>query len=492
MNNDLLRNAIYYCEALRKRPLYAIIPAVVTLAIAMVALFTMPRIYQADALLMIDTPQSQSTLLPATVTSEQLQFVEQRVLAREKLLALANEFDLFPGVRQTMSDTMLAELVRRQVNITTVATESSERYSGTSAMRIGFSSDAPEQASAVAARLVEMIIDENRRLRIVRASEMTAFLEREAIDLTERTAKRDREWNAYLAANSDAMPSRVQSLDSELQEKDREAATTAQAISTLIQDIRLSEAESRLGVQRSEGSALAARQLAELEAELTARSVTYSAEHPDIRSLNQRIESLKRRIAQAASGTNGERELSPELALVADRITIGKTRHEDLLSAQSEIQKRIAELRAIIARAPAVQAQVEAFERDRDSMQRAADDINSRLSAARSGERLERSGSISHVQIIEQPETPRDPVSPNRKRLMLMSLAAAMGFGFAGIYIGDAMQRSIRGSFDLRDVLAGSTLVMIPHFRPESERKFFADAVLDRIAGTSHGSPAKA
>jgi uncharacterized protein involved in exopolysaccharide biosynthesis len=351
-------------------------------------------------------------------------------------------------------------------------------------MRIGFRSDTPEQASAVTARLVEMIIEENRRLRVQRATEMTAFLEREAADHADRATKRDEEWRAYLAANADAMPARLLSLESELQDREQEAAAQELAISTLVQDIELAEAELRLGIQRSAPVALAARQLAEMEADLAARTVSYSPEHPEILLLNQHIESLRRRIEQSPAESGPGRELSPELTLVAERVAIGKRRHDALTAAQSETAQGIAELRRILARAPAVQAQVEAFQRERDSTRRAADDLNGRLATARSGERLERAGSISHVQVIERPETPKYPASPSRKRLLLIVLAAAAGLGLIGIYLGDAMRRTIRGSFDLRDSLAGSTLVMIPRWRVEGGEGAFADVFLDRLAGT--------
>ena len=483
MLNDLLRNGIYYAEAFVKRPLFAIVPAAAVVVAALFVIMVLPRTYQAEALLMVETTPTSSSLLPETVMSEQLQFIEQRVLAREKLLALANEFDLFPGARDEMSSTMLADLVRRHINIHTVAAEPTARHAGTSAMRVVFRSDSPERTAAVTSRLVEMIIEENRLLRIQRATEATQFLELEANSLSERIAQRDAEWRAFVAANADAMPARVASLESELHDRERDASTQAATLAALTQEIQLSEVELRTGMQRSEPVAQARNQLAELEAERDSKSVIYSSEHPEMRALAQRVESLKQRIAQGATTTSRQSDLPPELAMIAERITIGKRRHENLLTEQAETTKRVAELRVILARAPAVQAQVDAFERDRAGIWRAADDTNGRLASARSSERLEIADSNSQVQIIEQPETPRYPVSPNRKRLFLLAIAAALGAGVGGIYLGDSLQRTIRGSFDLRNALAGSTLVMIPDWQPETQSRKLVDVILDWLAG---------
>lgn len=486
MINDLLRNTIYYLESFRARPLWAIVPAVVALAAGVAVIFSLPRGYDSEALLMIETYQSSSSLVPTTVASEQLQFVEQRVLAREKLLELASQFDLFPDQRQVMSDTMLAQLVRQHIRIHTVASEPSERYAGTSAMRIGFRSETAAQSSAVTAQLVKMIIDENLRLRIQRATDMSQFLDREAQDLTGRLAVREREWRAYLEANVEAMPERIQSLGNELQDRERELSEHSQAISALDQEMRLLEAELRLGRQRPATAALDRAHLAELEAELATKSVTYSSEHPEIRALMQRIDSQKQRIAResAQSGPIASQELSPELALVSERIAIGKQRQEELEGRRLQTMERIAALRSTIAKAPSVQARLEAIERERESMQRAVDEMNGKLATARISERLERDGSTAHVQVIEHPETPRYPTSPSRTRLLALALAGSFAVGLVGLYVGDNMQRTIRGTFDLQNALAGSTLVVIPYWSPETGKRSIIDVALDRIAGT--------
>ena len=74
-------------------------------------------------------------------------------------------------------------------------------------------------------------------------------------------------------------------------------------------------------------------------------------------------------------------------------------------------------------------------------------------------------------------------MSPNRKRLFLLAIAAALGAGMGGIYLGDSLQRTIRGSFDLRNALAGSTLVMIPDWQPETQSRKLVDVILDWLAG---------
>lgn len=484
MIHDILRNAVYYFEAFLRRPHWAIIPFLVALAAGVAVIFMVPRVYQSEALLMIETSQPSSTLMPTTVASEHLRFVEQRVLARDNLLALAEKFDLFPGLRQTMSDTKLADMVRNQISIQTVAAEPSDRYAGTNAMSILVSYQDPIAAADIASEIVSMIIEENRRLRVQRAQEASQFLSREVDDMRKHLEERERDWNAYMAANAEALPGRVQSLDNELQEKDRELADVDRSLSTLGQELRLLEAELRLGMQRGESNERDRQQLAELEAELATKSLTYSAAHPEIRTLTARVEAMRKKVTESASSGGGaeSQQLSPELALLSERVAITKARHDALEEQRAKIVERISELRATVQRAHTVQAQLEAIERERETLQRNLDDMTSKLSTARIGERLELDDSTAHVQIVEKPEIPRYPSGMSRAKMLVLVLGAAVACAFGGLYLGDTMQRTVRGTFDLKDTLAGSTLVVIPQWSADTRRRSVVEATLDSLA----------
>jgi uncharacterized protein involved in exopolysaccharide biosynthesis len=479
--NDLLRYAVYYVEAFLKRPLWAILPGIAALAAGIAVIYYTPKTYESEALVMIEA-QSRSGLVPTTIAGEHLRFLEQRILARERLLELAEKFDLFPGLRQTLPGTTLAQILSSHVSIQTVATEASDRYAGTSAVRIRFSYGSAEPTAAVVSELINMITDENRRLRVQRASEMSQFLAREVEEMTQRLEAKRAEWRDYFEINSDALPGRIESHQTELQDKDRELAELDQSIVSLDQELRLLEAELRLGPRRSEGVVNDRTQLAELETELAAKSATYSDIHPEIRALTLKIEGLKQKIAaDTLAQATVVPELSPEQALIAERISIAKARHQSLMKKRAETFSRISWLRETAGRAPAVAVQLEAIERERQSLQSGLDDMKSRLATARIGERLELDESSEHVQVIEAPETPRYASAPNRKKMLAMALAAACACGLGGLLLGDTLQRSIRGTFDLKDVLAGSTVVVIPLWSAKWQRKSERDRPDDRF-----------
>ncbi len=112
MQNDV-RMLHYYWELFWRRPLVWLIPSILVFAVGAFYVLSKPKTYTAEALIVVRSDKISPTLIQSTVTSERLHFIEQRVLARDNLLALVTKFDLFPGLRGTLSKSNLADIVRK-------------------------------------------------------------------------------------------------------------------------------------------------------------------------------------------------------------------------------------------------------------------------------------------------------------------------------------------------------------------------------------------
>ncbi|KAA0970577.1 hypothetical protein FPY71_08745 [Aureimonas fodinaquatilis] len=465
MDNEITRNIKYYLELALRRPLYAILPAIAVVLVGLVVIMQLPRSYVAEAIIVVRSDQNANSLVSSTVANERLQFIEQRVLARDKLLDLVNRMDLFPDVRNGLSDTRLAGLVRGHIAIIPLATEESLQYANRSVFNVRFTYGDRELAAAVATELVNMIIQENRDSRTGRAAETSQFLEREVDALTVRLDERDKTWREFLEQNSNALPSRMDALTDELNTREQELTEVGRAIPALDDEIRLLEAEYRYSAPLADTAAAARqRQLDELRTDLANKSSTMADAHPEIRSLQSRIEFLQAQIAeQAAQPASSEAPtLTPELALIAERIELSKPRREALVKQQQDLQERVTWLRDNIARSPEVGAQMAALDRDRASAQRSLEEMRAKLDTARVGLRLEEDQNADQIQVVEAPEVPRYASEPSRSKLFLVLLGLAGVVGAACLYASDFLDRTIRGTFDLTRSLEGQSVVVIP------------------------------
>jgi uncharacterized protein involved in exopolysaccharide biosynthesis len=491
MINELARNLLYYIEIAFAKPLYAVLPGLIAVLVGAYFILMTPRTYHSEALLIMEFQQIPTTLVSPTVSNDRLQFIEQRVLSRNNLLALGERHHLFGDVAQAWSKTQLAGTIRHQVTLDIQFTEGADRTARNASVRIGFKYDDPIIATDVVSDLVSQIIEENKRIRVARAAETTKFLTHEVDSLEQRFREREAVWARYLTENNDSHPSRIPALLIEMQAKEQEFATLDRAVVTVNEEIRLLEAQLRMGAGETSEAARLQSQLAELETDIAAKSVIYSQSHPQIRAMKQRIEEVKARVGQTAQAGSPEaltteeiNALPPALMLVAERIAGIKPRQEQTLAQRADLAERLGRLRTTISRAPEVESQIAAFEAEKISLQRTLDDMQSKLNTARLGERLEEGEAAQQIDVVEAPEIPNGASGPRRLHLAMAVLAAASAASAAGIYAAHLFDRTIRGTFDLANALAGETLVVIPRWNP---RRHIAKAF--RNAGDAGVSP---
>ncbi|WP_156468223.1 hypothetical protein [Rhizobium sp. Leaf371] len=475
MSKLIVRNIQYYLDLLLLKPIYAIVPAVIAAFLGIVIVFTMDRAYYAEGLIVMEVQQTPTALLSPTVSNERLQFIEQRVLARENLLSLAKRFDLFPQVRDTITDTELADLIRKQITFASTMSDPSTQFASNTSARIGFKYSDPDVAAAVAEALVRMVIDDGKRIRVGRASDTVRFLVREVGGLTEQFQARERAWAQFVSDNSDAMPGRMPTLLGEIQDKKRELTELDTTISRSRDDLSLLEAQFRLGVRQADVTTRQRTQIAALRTELTERLLTYSDSHPVVRGLRQRLDALERQALQPVAPDGDIRSidrsgLTPELALTADQIDLARPRLDALQGQRRTLSDRLAALEATAARGSDVETRLGAIQVEREGLQRNLDEMNAKVDAARRGERIEQDDSAVNIQIIETPEVPRYPTEPRRLKMLLGVAFAALLAGAAGVYVADLFSPTIRGAFDLTTVLEGQTLLMIPRWPDQSGR----------------------
>jgi uncharacterized protein involved in exopolysaccharide biosynthesis len=488
MINEIIRNALYFIDLALRKPLYGLLPALLVVLGGAYFIFTMQRPYQSDALLLLQFQQIPTTLVSPTVSNDRMQFIEQRILSRKNLLTLADNHKLFSDLAPTMPRSQLAGLVRNQISLNIQFVDGADRNASNGTVRIGFRYADPKIAADVVSDLVAQIIEENRRMRISQASETARFLTSEVANLAQRFEQRSQVWKKYVEENGAAHPARVPALLIELQAKEQELASLDRSILTLNEEIRVYEAQIRNGLERTSPTARLIAQLRTVEAEIATKSLTFSSAHPEIRGLKQHLEDLKAQIAAMPPTTppttlqlDPGQEMPPELALASERLSGAKPQQMQAVAQRGALVQRIEELRATIAKAPEVLAQITAQEAEKVSLQRTLDDMQAKLDAARLGERLEVGDGAFQIEVIEEPEVPVRPGGPRRAFLALGVCLAAAAAAAAGIYLAHLLDRTIRGTFDLADTLAGETLVVVPQWSPKKHvAKAFRDPSFPR------------
>jgi uncharacterized protein involved in exopolysaccharide biosynthesis len=164
-------------------------------------------------------------------------------------------------------------------------------------------------------------------------------------------------------------------------------------------------------------------QLLALKAELAQKSAALSDTHPDVRRLRAQIaalEKVKVPLTSVAARGGADEQLDP---LLLQRLGIQQ-------NLETTAQK---------------------------------------LAAARRGENLERDQYSERLQVLEQAVAPQKPIKPDRVKIIALSFFAAIMAGFAGIWMIESIDRTIRNSSDLIGVANGQHVVAIPFIVTKSD-----------------------
>lgn len=199
----------------------------------------------------------------------------------------------------------------------------------------------------------------------------------------------------------------------------------------------------------------------EKERQTTMATRKVGVKHPDVVALQNLIDQTKKDLQQASN---------VYLTTLNTRL-----REYDL---------QLGQLRQQTTQFPGLAASEKNLEGRVLSMQRIYDDLQEQYQISR----IEQSVDASKVQLIDVAGVPGWPVSPNRKRDVMLSAALGLLLGALLAVLLDRLDNSIRSPEEIHDLLDVNVLGMIPAIRVDNEEAQVAeDVALERLV--THADP---
>ncbi|HVR60159.1 MAG TPA: sugar transporter [Pseudolabrys sp.] len=181
-------------------------------------------------------------------------------------------------------------------------------------------------------------------------------------------------------------------------------------------DVKIAEAKQ---AQMKPASANGADQLAQMRAEYSQKSAVYSEKHPLMKTLKRQMDAVEK-LAAPSVGSDG----------------VGL---EALQSQQETIQKNI-------------------------------EIASAKFAAAQLGEALEKNQQSEKLEVIEQPTVPQEPIKPDRRKIIGMSLLLALAAGGGLIFLLEMLDSTIRRSDDIYSLIDSQLVVSVPYIATKDEQ----------------------
>ena len=401
----------------------------------------------------------------------------------------------------------------------------------TIAFSLSFEHSSPTKAQKVANEMVSLYLNENLRARAEQSSSTSAFLQQEVDSLANKLETQEGNLATFKQDNKDNLPALFQynlkvvertsndvgaldmrkqdlqkaliRLESDLSlispytpsvlptgervlsEQDRLKALRARysqnsalysdSHPTVVRNKREIEAlEKKLGIV-AEDNDVYLKELREQEETLKALKDKYTDEHPKVTTQEQVVAALQEKIAALPAATESQAPVqdpdSPSYLMLNGQVESAKLELELLEEKRGSLIAKKDKYERFAVNAPLIEKEYNEMVRDLNNTRIKYQEIKAKQMTAELAKTLEQGRKGERFTLIDPPEIPQKPVSPNRPAIMFMGFVLAAVTGVVTAIFAEALSSRVWGARTLVGITGMQPLVEIPYLQIDSEIK---------------------
>ena len=473
-----------------------------------------------------EIPQDLVRSVITSYADQRIQVISQRVMTSENLMSLIDRYDLYPRMRKREPREAVIAQMRKDVGLHMISADVIDPRSGrpteaTIAFAVSYDSRSPDLALKVANELTTLYLNENLTTRIHLAQQTESFFKDEVAREAARVAGLDKSLADFKEQHQRELPDlallNIESLQrAESDLRDAEGRVGALAAQRVMLESQLAQIDPNSQVYTDTGQRVLgpADRLKALQSQLAIDEARYAPDHPDVIAEKREIAGLEKQVGGAGATADRLRQLADAKARLAqDRQKYSETypdvvrlrrlvgvleadiaregaassrrtsaAHADnpayiqvkgqidaldvdratAMAKAAALRAKVADYESRIAKAPAVQRGYEEIARNLQNAQVQYQQLLAKKTDARISANLETERKGERFSLIDPPQPPERPVSPNRPVLLLVGLLVALGLGAAAAALQESLDASVRGAADVRRLLQVPPLASIP------------------------------
>lgn len=447
----------------RRFPLFLFVWALISGLGVLVALF-LPETYRSTASILVESEQIDGSTVNLSA-NEQIQVVEQRMMTRQNLLDIADEFGVFAG-RADLSPSQRVEAMEEATEFESMDFGRESRNDKNAiAFTVSFSTGSGPLAAGVTNKLVTEILELNANIRGDLAESNREFFEQEVARLNRELTVLETELSNFKTENQTSLPELLEFNQEQLialkenltrlENEERELNDQRNAMLRVIENPDLIEIE-RAELSPDE------LELSRLETERATLRATFSANHPKVRAIDTQLKLVKARLGGGTTNGGGD--------LVAQRVSKMKLALEQLdrrflilREQRDEVLAEITELEAAVTKSPKVEAQLNVMNREYSGLQKEYAARREALAEAKTGEVIEDTGKGERFSVIERANVPDESEGPGKLLIAAGGIAGGFFASFGLVMLLELLNRSIRRPADLISGLGIQPFATIPY-----------------------------
>ena len=470
-----------YLEMALRRKYWIIILFLLSILGGLSFFLVAPRIYEATTLFLVQpqrVPEEFVRSIVSTSVEDRVRTISEQVTSRTNLEKIIEEFRLLDSDNSHMSiDSMVAGL-RKRIKIDVKG----ERGRVTSMFTIAFRDKNPETAMKVTNALASNFVSENLKIREAQALGTSIFLADELESVKKQLMEKESELAEYRERYMGGLPEqlrtnlsileRLQLQQDQLNNNLRDAENRKILIQTQLTE------QTRQGPKISNSQTIRNqddRDIQSLRNELASLEGRYTGKHPDVVRLRETIANLERERAEADPAKPGSIGKNSPLSSVDSAL---RRQYQDLdletknLKAEiKKIQSQIGYYEKKVEETPKREQELLSLNRDYENLREVYNSLLGRKLEAGIAVSMEKKQKGEQFRVIDPAKVPTEPVSPDMRKILLMTLALGLGLGCGLAYLMEMMDSSYKSPDELEQELKIPVLINVPFFYTRKEQR---------------------
>jgi succinoglycan biosynthesis transport protein ExoP len=485
-----------YLDLIRRRKLWIILIALgISICITVVAL-RLPSIYRAETVILVDPQKVPDSVVPTSVSgtvADRLSTIRQEVMSPTQLGLLIKEMNLFPELRDKVSE---QELVSRMQKSTTIEVVDSggQRLS---AFRIAFTDTDRNRVAPVANRLASLFIERNLKARQQHFNGTSQFLETELQETKHQLEEKERllqdvksryimdlpESKQYHLEAMNTLRDQLRNSQDQVN-RDRQSKIYIQSMAGM--STQTIDLDQQANATKSPYQA----QLQKLETQLKDMQVRYGPNYPDVRKLRNDINQLKAKAESEKTGTDApDPQVNTSTHQARNPVVEAEVNKldqdiDDQTKVQAELEKQIQYHVGKLQQVPVFEQQIAGLMRDYDTLRNHYNQLQAKkLDAVMAGE-LETHQAGERFEPLDEAVPPDGPAGPRRGIMIIGGFFFGLMCGIVAAFLVEVSDESVRHEREAAQIFGKPVLAGIPKITSDKEHAW----ALWRIASLTTGT----
>lgn len=467
-----------------------------------------------------------------TFADQRIQVISQRIMSRANLVEIIKKYDLYADDRKTKTEERILEKMRKSIKVETVSADVIDPRNGaptkaTIAFILAFDDKSSTLSQKVANELTSLFLKENIKSRTESAENATLFLSEESRRLKDKIQQIQSTLASFKEKNLNQLPEANQlshqeltSLSNQLLSLDSQERSAQErrfylegqlaqidpnALATNAVGNRVFDMKDRLKELQSQYPSLLARysgthpdvikakreidslqkeigsnaDLNKMNAELTDKKAElalilkqYSEKHPDVLKLQKQITALQQAMMEAKQHENGSVAVQPDnpaYITLKSQLEAADSEIRSLDYSRGQINNKIAELRQNLRQAPLIEKEYIDMVQELDNTNLRYREVSAREMEAQIAQQLEVEKKGERFTLIDPPQEPLEPVSPNRIAILFLGFVLALAGGFGSVALAEMLDSTIHSEKAIAAILGVAPLATIPYLESLQE-----------------------